>query len=78
MENIVVWAQEVVFIHVLLRYLDIDVGWDMFCIWVELPYKRDSARFSPKSIVSCIATSELVPNNDLNASIRFSHLFSSF
>ena len=27
MKNIVVWAQEVVFIHVLLGYLDIDVGW---------------------------------------------------
>ena len=37
MKNIVVWAQEVVFIHVLLRYLDIDVGWDRFCIWVKLP-----------------------------------------
>ena len=78
MKNIVVWAQKVVFIHVLLRYLDIDVGWDRFCILVELPVQTGFCTISSKSIVSCIATSELVPNNDLKASIRFSHLFSSF
>ena len=63
--DIVVWAQEAIFIHICIIVVILDclgqVSRRCFT-WVELPYKGDSARFS--EVASGNPTSTCIPRVD--------------